>query len=273
MTFELVVVGGGNMGAALLTGLLDRRPESADGPDPAAALAVVEVDAARRVELAERFPTVHVAATVPPCQAAILAVKPYDIAATAVEAAAAGARRVLSIAAGISTATLDAALSVAGHGDVAVLRAMPNTPSLVGRGVAALCGGAGATEADLDWGAAVLGAVGTVHRLPESSFDAVTGLSGSGPAYLFLVAEALADAGVLAGLPRATAESMVADLFVGSAALLLERGDARVLRSMVTSPGGTTAAAVQVLESRAVRAAFVDAVVAAAARSRELAAG
>jgi pyrroline-5-carboxylate reductase len=264
VTFELVVVGGGNMGSALLTGLLERRADRAG-------IAVVEVDPVRRELLVGRFPGVEVATEVPQCTAAILAVKPPDITASAVVAAAAGARRILSIAAGISTATVDDALTDAGHLDVAVLRAMPNTASLVGRGVAALCGGAQATEADLEWAVDVLGAVGSVSRLPESSFDAVTGLTGSGPAYLFLVAEALVDAGVLAGLPRPVAESMVADLFVGSAALLREQGDAAALRAMVTSPAGTTAAAIQVLEARAVRAAFVDAVMAAAARSRELA--
>ncbi len=268
VTFELVIVGGGNMGAALLTGLL------AGGLAPGS-VAVVEVDRARADGLVERFPGVSVSATVPECAAAVLAVKPPDIAAVAVEAARAGAQRLLSIAAGISTGAIEAALGAADQSStpIAVLRAMPNTPALVGHGVTAVCGGEHATDDDMAWATEVLGAVGTVVRLPESSFDAVTGLTGSGPAYLFLVAEALADAGVLVGLARPVAESMVADLFVGAAALLREQGDPRALRSMVTSPGGTTAAAVQVLESAAVRAAFVDAVVASARRSRELAGG
>jgi pyrroline-5-carboxylate reductase len=147
---------------------------------------------------------------------------------------------------------------------------MPNTPALVGEGVAAIAGGAGATDADLDWAEAILSGVGLVVRVSESQLDAVTGLTGSGPAYVFLVAEALMDAGVAAGLPRATAEQMVAQLLVGSSKLLAERGDPSALRAMVTSPGGTTAAGVGVLEERAVRAALIGAVRAATDRSREL---
>jgi pyrroline-5-carboxylate reductase len=106
--------------------------------------------------------------------------------------------------------------------------------------------------------------------VPEAQLDAVTGLAGSGPAYLFLIAEALTDAGVLAGLSRANAEALVSQLFVGSAALLADRGDPAALRAMVTSPGGTTAAGLRALESAGVRAAMLDAVMAATARSREL---
>ena len=112
--------------------------------------------------------------------------------------------------------------------------------------------------------------VGLVVRVAEAQLDAVTGLTGSGPAYIFLVAEALMDAGVAAGLPRATVEQMVAQLLVGSSKLLAERGDPANLRAMVTSPGGTTAAGVSVLEDRAVRAALISAVQAATDRSREL---
>lgn len=259
MTVDLAVIGGGNMGAALVGGLLR------GGTDPAT-LAVVEVVAARRDQLRAEFPGVTVTDTVPPCRAALLAVKPPDIAAAARVAAAAGATRVLSIAAGISTAVLEAAV---GDG-VAVVRAMPNTPALVGQGVSAISAGARAANADLDWAAAVLGAVGTVVRVPEAHLDAVTGVAGSGPAYLFLVAEALVDAGVLAGLSRDVASALVTQLFVGSAALLAERGDPGALRAMVTSPGGTTAAGLRALEDRGVRAAMLDAVTAAAARSREL---
>ena len=107
-------------------------------------------------------------------------------------------------------------------------------------------------------------------RVPESQLDAVTGLAGSGPAYLFLVAEALIEGGVLAGLARPVAEALVAQLLVGSAALLDQRGDPAALRAMVTSPGGTTAAGLRALEERAVRAAFLDAVMAATQRSREI---
>jgi pyrroline-5-carboxylate reductase len=260
MSFELVVVGGGNMGAALLGGMVDA------GTLQAEAIAVVEPLASRRGELTERFPGVTVVADIPACTSAVLAVKPPDITTVAAAAAAAGALRVLSVAAGVTTRTIREAVGP----DVAVLRTMPNTPALVRQGVSALCGAPGTSDADLDWAETALRGVGLVVRVDEHQLDAVTGLTGSGPAYVFLVAEALMEAGVTAGLPRGAVEDMVAQLLVGSAALLADRGDAPGLRAMVTSPGGTTAAGVRVLEQRAVRAALIDAVQAAAERSREL---
>jgi len=257
---ELVVVGGGNMGAALLGGLIG------SAWAPAERLAVVEVLDATRHDLAARFPGVTVSADIVAAAGVVIAVKPGDAPAAVSAAVAAGARRVLSIAAGVSIATLQAA---AGDG-VAVVRAMPNTPALVGQGAAAIAGGSSADDDDLAWAESILRAVGIVVRVPESQLDAVTGLAGSGPGYLFLIAEALVEAGVLAGLPRPTADALVTQLLVGSAALLAERGDPARLRANVTSPGGTTAAGLQVLEQRGVRAAFLDAVEAATARSRAL---
>jgi pyrroline-5-carboxylate reductase len=141
----------------------------------------------------------------------------------------------------------------------------------VGAGAAAIAPGTAAREDDLAWAEGILRSVGTVVRVPERALDAVTGLSGSGPAYLFLVAEALIDAGVLAGLPRDTSEALVRQLFVGTGRLLDESGESpAVLRAQVTSPGGTTAAGLHQLERAAVRAAFVEAVAAATARSHEL---
>jgi pyrroline-5-carboxylate reductase len=261
--FDLVVIGGGNMGAALVTGLLASSTVDASG------VAVVEALPARRDELARLFPSVSVVADVPACSAAVIAVKPPDVAVVAAAAAGAGATRVLSIAAGVTTTTIGSAV---GPG-VAVVRAMPNTPALVGEGMSVIAAGPGAADDDLDWAEAVLGAVGRCVRIAEHHFDAVTGLTGSGPAYVFLVAEALIDAGVAAGLPRGLVEPMVTQLLVGSAALLADRGDPAGLRAMVTSPGGTTAAGLHVLESRAMRAALIDAVAAAAERSRALGAG
>jgi pyrroline-5-carboxylate reductase len=258
-TFRLAVVGGGNMGAALVGGLLRAGWSAAD-------LAVVEVLPTRADELGAMFPGVAVVAHTPPCDAALIAVKPYDVAAACAVAAEAGATRLLSIAAGISVA----ALQEAAGPDVAVVRAMPNTPALVGKGAAAICAGPTADDADLDWAESILGSVGIVVRVPETQLDAVTGLAGSGPAYLFLVAEALIDAGVLAGLTRANSEALVTQLLVGSSALLQDRGDPAALRAMVTSPGGTTAAGVRVLEEHAVRSALLEAVMAASARSAEL---
>ena len=148
---------------------------------------------------------------------------------------------------------------------------MPNTPALIGAGASAICAGSGATDDDMAWAETVLGAVGVVVRVPEKQLDAVTGLSGSGPAYVFLVAEALAEAGVLNGLPRDTAETLAFQTLAGAARLLAE-GDSGPadLRAAVTSPGGTTAAGLAELERHGARAAFLDAVTAATRRSREL---
>jgi pyrroline-5-carboxylate reductase len=151
---------------------------------------------------------------------------------------------------------------------------MPNTPALVGAGAAAIAPGSAAGEDDLAWAESILGAVGTVVRVPERLLDAVTGLSGSGPAYVFLMAEALIDAGVLVGLPRPTAVALATQTLLGAARLLAETGDTpEALRAAVTSPGGTTAAGLRVLESAGVRAALLDAVAAATERSKELGAG
>ena len=149
---------------------------------------------------------------------------------------------------------------------------MPNTPALVGAGVTAISGGSFATSADLAWAEEVLSAVGTVVRLPERLLDAVTGLSGSGPAYFFLVAEALMEAGVQMGLTRDVSRTLVVETMAGSAALLARDRAATPTRCgpRSTSPAGTTAAGIRSLESRAVRSAFMEAVAAATERSRSL---
>src|SRR5205085_10238986 len=155
--------------------------------------------------------------------------------------------------------------------DHPVVRAMPNTPALVRQGAAAIAPGRHATDAHLELAERVLGSVGIVVRVPEKSLDAVTGRSGSGPAYVFLVAEALIEAGVAVGLPRPASEALAVQTLLGSARLLAESGErAEVLRAAVTSPGGTTAAGLAALEKRAVRAAILEAVEAATNRSREL---
>lgn len=259
MTYRLAVVGGGNMGAALVGGLLKADWAAAD-------LAIVEVLASRAAQLREVFPGVAVSDVVPACTAAVIAVKPPDVPAACAAAAVAGATRLLSIAAGVPLATLQAAAGL----QVAVVRAMPNTPALVGQGAAAISAGATAKDGDMAWAEEILGAVGIVVRVPETELDAVTGLAGSGPAYLFLIAESLIAAGVSAGLSQENSETLVTQLFVGSAALLQDRGDPAELRRMVTSPGGTTAAGLRVLDERGVRDAFVEAVMAAKARSIEL---
>jgi pyrroline-5-carboxylate reductase len=256
----LLIVGGGRMGEALVGGLI------AAGR-PVAEIVVAEVSRARREQLAAAHPGLALVEVPERATEAVLAVKPGDVAGAAAAVAQAGAERVLSVAAGVTTQAIEAA---AGR-RLAVVRAMPNTPALIGAGAAAISAGSAAGEDDLAWAEEVLGAVGVVVRVPEAALDAVTGLSGSGPAYVFLVAEAMIEAGVLAGLPRDVAETLTAQTLLGSARLLAEDdvGPA-ALRAAVTSPGGTTAAGLRELERRGVRAAFLDAVMAATERSREL---
>ena len=258
--YDLVIVGGGNMGAALLGGLLD------SGLVEPGSVAVVEVVDSRRAELTASFPGVTATAEVPDCRAAVLAVKPGDIPSAAAAAAAAGATRVLSIAAGVRLATIEAATGPA----VAVVRAMPNTPALVRLGASAIAAGTIAEPDDVAWAESILSAVGTVERVTEPELDLFTGLAGSGPAYVFLVAEALTEAAVADGMERPVAERVVQQLLLGSATLLAREGDPALLRERVTSPGGTTAAGLRVLDSLDVRAAFAAAVRAATERSREL---
>lgn len=261
MSVRVLLVGGGRMGDALLGGML------AAGGAPAE-FAVAEVYAPRRAELAAKYPGVAVTEAPVAAEGVVLATKPDGIAGAARAAVEAGAGRLLSVAAGI---TAEAIQSAAGTG-VPVVRAMPNTPALVGAGVTAIAPGSTATEEDLAWAEEILSAVGVVVRVKESQLDAVTGVSGSGPAYVFLVAEALADAGVLAGLPRDLANTLAFQTLLGSAQLLVhaDSGSPADLRAAVTSPGGTTAAGTRELERGGVRSAFLEAVMAATERSRQL---
>lgn len=173
---------------------------------------------------------------------------------------------VVSVAAGVPLAVYEARL-----GRVAVIRAMPNTPALVGEGVTGIAAGSHAGEEEMAAATSILSAVGEVRRLDESLMDAVTAVSGTGPAYVFLLAEALIEAAVREGLPRDIAESLVYGTVRGAGHLLTDTGlTPAELRGQVTSPGGTTAAAVHVLEERGFRALVEDAVRAAAERSRQL---
>lgn len=256
---ELLVIGGGRMGEALVGGLLAR------GRD-AGSIAVVELDPRRRGELADTLAGVTVLDAPVAAEAAVVAVKPQHVTAVCASLAEAGVARVLSIAAGVRLATMEAALP----DGTAVIRAMPNTPSLIGLGASAIAGGSAADGDDLDWAEGLLGAVGVVVRVEEEQLDAVTGLSGSGPAYVFLVAEALVDAGVEQGLARPIARDLAVQTLRGAAELLAGGESAAELRSAVTSPGGTTAAGLRALEDARVRAAIAAAVEAATARSRQL---
>ncbi|CQR74605.1 Pyrroline-5-carboxylate reductase [Sporomusa ovata DSM 2662] len=173
---------------------------------------------------------------------------------------------VVSVAAGVTIATLQSKLA-----EVPIIRVMPNTPVAVGEGISAMALGKYATKAISDPVAEVFASVGRVVTVSEDSMDAVTGLSGSGPAYAFVLIDALADAGVRVGLPRQTSILLAAQTLMGAAKMVLETNEHPAkLRDMVTSPGGTTIAGVHVLEQKGVRAALIDAVVAATERSREM---
>jgi len=199
----------------------------------------------------------------------ILAVKP-QMAKKVLEELAGTVRKdqlVISVMAGITTAAIAKGLGV----DCPIVRAMPNTPCLVDAGATALCAGAHATEKDLAKAEAVFGAVGLVVTLPESALDAVTGLSGSGPVYIYMAIEAMIDGGVKMGIPRAIAAKLAAQTVYGSAKLVLETGKhPAVLKDEVTTPGGTAINAIHVLESKGLRSVLIDAVVAATNRSAEL---
>jgi pyrroline-5-carboxylate reductase len=258
---RLSVVGGGRMGRALVGGLLRSgwvRPEE---------ISIVELADDARSELTARFPGVPVQRSCLQAESAVLAVKPADAETAARAVAAARIPRVLSIMAGVTIADLEAWCGP----DTAVLRAMPNIPAVLGAGASALSGSGRASEDDFAWAEAVLSSFGVVARMPEELLDAVTGLSGSGPAYVFLVAEALVEAGVRQGLDRDVSELLVTATLLGSARLLSETGErAEALRASVTSPGGTTAAGLRVLETHNVRSALVEAVAAATEKSKEL---
>lgn len=254
------------MGSALVAGWL-----SARGVDPQEVV-VAEISS----ELRERLRSeLGVSVTESPGEAAresdvvVVAVKqPHlDEVCDAIGPALGPGTTVLSIVAGVPLAALESRLPPG----ASVVRAMPNTAALVGAAATAVCGGSKAGDDALAAAEEVLGAVGLVVRVPERLMDAVTALSGSGPAYVFYLAEVLTDAGVALGLPRDVATRLGEHTIAGASRLLVDSDLAPAqLRAQVTSPGGTTAAAIGRLEHHAVRAAFLDALEAAARRSREL---
>ena len=259
----LVIVGGGQMGAALAAGIARRA--SAGGAT--GRLVVVEASAERRAALPVLLPSVSVVAELPACRDAIIAVKPADVVAVAAALGAHGARRVVSVAAGVTTAAIAAAAGPA----VEVVRAMPNTPALVGEGATAIAPAAGCAAATLAWARGLMESVGRVVEVDERLMDAVTGVSGSGPAYVYMLAEALIDAAVAEGLAPRDADALVRQLLVGVAALWArDDSSPATLRQRVTSPNGTTAAAVAELDRSGFREIVARAVRAATARSREL---
>jgi pyrroline-5-carboxylate reductase len=262
----LAIIGGGKIGEALLSGLIRR-----GGPD---GLLVCERSPDRAAQLSERYgvPAVALEDAAARARVLLLAVKPQDIDVLLGRLAehVDDGHLVVSVAAGVPTARIEAALPPG----VPVVRVMPNTPALVDEGMSVLSAGAHAGEADLDEAEALLAAVGRVRRVPESQQDAVTALSGSGPAYFFFLVEAMVDAGILLGLPRALAADLIVQTALGAAVMMRDTGEHPVqLREAVTSPGGTTIAAIRELERHGVRAALIAAIEAAHARSVELGAG
>jgi pyrroline-5-carboxylate reductase len=264
---NLGIIGCGKMGTALVQGAIRVGVVSVAeilGCDPAPASRVAFTQATGA-------PVTHDAATLAStCEVILLCTKPQDI-PTALHAAATAAagepRLVISIAAGITLATLEAAAPE----NFRFIRAMPNTPALVGKGAAGFCCGSRATPADAATAQALLGAVGLAIEVPERLMNALTGLSGSGPAYIYLVIEALADGGVRAGLPRADALRLAAQTALGAAAMVLETHEhPAVLKDQVTSPGGTTIAGLAELERLGLRSALIAAVDAATHRAEEL---
>jgi pyrroline-5-carboxylate reductase len=263
---KLAFLGTGNMAEALLKGLL-RKGTAAPGE-----IVCAEPRAERREEIARQY-GVKVTAdnreAVAAAELVLLSVKPQivDAVLAGIAPAVGPGHLVISIAAGVPLAALAARLP----GGTRIVRTMPNTPALVGEGATALTRGPNATEADLTLARTLFEAVGLAVVVDEPLLDAVTGLSGSGPAYVFLAIEALADGGVKAGLPRSTALTLAAQTVLGSARLVLESGaHPGQLKDQVTSPAGTTIAGVQALEARGYRAALMEAVEASARRSREL---
>jgi pyrroline-5-carboxylate reductase len=266
MERRIAIVGAGRLGESLLRGFLSSGWRTADD------LVVTARRPERRAELSERYGVVageSNAEAVAGARLAIVSVKPQDVDTVMEEIAPAVSpdHTLLSVAAGVTTTWIESHLPDGAR----VVRAMPNTPSLVQEGIAAISPGKSATDVDLALAEEALGHLGQVVRLQEKDLDAVTALSGSGPAYFAFLAEAMIEAGLLLGLSRDVSTRLVVQTMLGSALLLRDEKMHPVeLREAVTSPGGTTTRALRELELSGVRAAFLNAINAATDRSREL---
>ncbi len=265
---KLGLIGCGRMGKALAVGAID------GGAVEASNLIAYDIFPAALERLVKEH---HIKAAGSVAEVAtsadvlVLCTKPHDAPAALREVAGSGSScnglLVISIAAGLTVAALERDV-----GDGArLIRAMPNTPALIGRGAAAFARGSGATDEDAETARRLLGSVGLVIEVKESLMDAVTGLSGSGPAYVYVFIDALADGGVQNGLPREQARDLAVQTVLGAAAMVQSTGEPpAVLKDMVTSPGGTTIAGLEALEARSFRAAVIEAVNTATARARQL---
>jgi len=263
---KITLIGGGNMADAIIQGVLKGAP--------GIGICVAEISSKRRDELTVKFPDVQV--TSDPAEAAgwgevvILAVKPQQAAGVLdqLEPAVTEEKLVISIMAGIPSSMIEANLAAGCR----VVRAMPNTPALIGAGATAVCAGRKASDDDLDLACRIFSLTGSAVCVEEKQMDAVTGLSGSGPGYVFTFIEALADAGVKNGLARDVAIQLAAQTVAGAARMVLETGEhPALLREKVTSPGGTTIAGLHALEQGCFRGVVMNAVEAACNRSKELA--
>ena len=259
-------LGSGNMGEAIIKGLLQA------GLVPAASIAATDARADRLQQMARQY-GIRAAASnremVDEADVVILAVKPQIMGAVLQEVAGSVSRAklLISVAAGVPVSALRAGLGKPAR----LIRVMPNTPALVLEGVTAIARSEGLDAGDLELAQELFAAVGRVVVLDEEALDAVTGLSGSGPAYVAIVIESLADGGVRMGLDRATAMILATQTVLGSARLILETGmHPAQLKDMVSSPGGTTIAGITALEEGSVRRTFISAVERATLRSREL---
>ncbi|WP_141924541.1 pyrroline-5-carboxylate reductase [Haloactinospora alba] len=260
----VAIIGAGKMGEALLAGLLGTGYAPAD-------VLVAEPRQERAREVAELYgvDVVSTREAAKRAETVVLAIKPQDMVNLLddVSGELGSGTLVISVAAGVTTSTLERHIT----DDAAVVRAMPNTPALAGTGMTAMSGGTHTTPEQLDRAERLLESVGSVVRVQERHMDTVTALSGSGPAYFYFIAETMIEAGVAMGMPRDSARTLVSQTITGAATMLNEPGNHPVvLREAVTSPGGTTAAALRELERHGVRSAFTDAIEAAARRSGEL---
>ena len=263
---KIAFIGGGNMAEAIIRGLLRE--------DVGVGICVAEINPKRRDDLIERFPNVRVVGDAAEAaewgEVIILAIKPQQAegAFDLIERAVTPQKLVISIMAGIPTSKIEANLKPGCR----VIRAMPNTPGLIGAGATAVCSGRKTSADDLDLARQIFALIGVAVSVDEKLMDAVTGLSGSGPAYVFTFIEALSDAGVKNGLPRDVASQLAAQTVLGSARMVVETGEHPcLLKEKVTSPGGTTIAGLHTLENGGFRGVVMDAVEAASNRSKELA--
>ncbi|GMU63120.1 MAG: pyrroline-5-carboxylate reductase [Myxococcaceae bacterium] len=262
---SITFLGGGNMASAIIRGLLRA------GTPPERITATVR-RGEKKIELEQAFGIRALSdnlAAARDAEIVVLSVKPqaFDKLLTAIAPAIDARKLVISVAAGVPIAALERRLGAGAR----IVRAMPNTPCLVGLGATALSGGEHATAEDLKLAQAIFDSTGITTTVDEALLDAVTGLSGSGPAYIFLIIEALSDAGVKVGLSRHVALKLAAQTVLGSARLLLETGQhPGHLKDQVTSPGGTAIAGLHTLEAGGLRTTLIDAVEAATRRAKEL---